>query len=63
MYPLKTPNNKPKLLSIEPTPVQVTALLKDFPINIVMKRVIAKIAIPKPTLFINSESIKLLTVG
>ena len=30
MYPLKKPNNNPKLLSIEPTPVQVIALLRDF---------------------------------
>ena len=44
-------------LSIDPTPVHVTALLKVFPIKIVMKRVIIKIAIPKPTLFIKSDSI------
>ena len=38
-YPLKIPNNIPKVLSIEPTPVQVTALPKAFPITIVKKSV------------------------
>ena len=52
-----------KTLSIVPTPVQVTALFKAFPSNIVKKRVNTKITTPRPTLFINSESIKLLTVG
>ena len=29
-YPLNIPNNNPKALSIDPTPVHVTALLKAF---------------------------------
>ena len=52
---LKKPNNNPKILSIEPTPVQVTALLKVFPIMIVIKSVKMKIVIPRPTLFTNSD--------
>ena len=56
MYPLKKPNNKPKVLSIEPTPVQVTALLNDFPAIIVMNKVQIKIMIPIPKLFINGDS-------
>jgi hypothetical protein len=43
--PLKKPNKKPNPLSIDPTPVQVTALLKVFPISIVIKSVKIKIAI------------------
>ena len=54
---------KPKLLSIEPTPVQVTALLSDLPMRIVIKSVKTKIITPKPTLLINSESIYSLTTG
>ena len=57
MYPLKKPNKNPKALSIDPTPVQVTALLNDFPISIVTKRVKINIATPKPILLINSDSI------
>ena len=63
IYPLKTPNNKPKLLSIEPKPVQVTALPKDFPNKIVMNKVKTKIVIPKPKLFMNSDSMQSLTIG
>ena len=44
-------------------PVQVTALLKVFPITIVTKRVKIKIAIPKPILFINSDCIYSLAIG
>ena len=33
IYPLKKPNKIPKPLSMDPTPVQVIALLKDFPIK------------------------------
>ena len=43
MYPLKIPKIKPKILSIEPTPVQVTALAKIFPITIVKNKVKIKI--------------------
>ena len=57
MYPLKIPNNKPKLLSTEPTPVHTTVLPTVFPISMVEKRVNANIAIPKPILLINSDSI------
>ena len=53
MYPLRKPNIKPKLLSTDPTPVQVTALLRDFPIRIVIKSVIENIPKPNPMLFIN----------
>ena len=34
---MKNPNNNPNVLSIDPTPVHVTALLKAFPITIVKK--------------------------
>ena len=51
--PLKKPKNKPNPLSIDPTPVQVTALLKVLPISIVIKRVSIKITIPNPKLLIN----------
>ena len=57
IYPLKNPNKKPKILSTEPTPVHVTALLNVLPTKIVKKSVKIKIATPKPTLFINSEFI------
>ena len=46
-----------KVLSMEPTPVQVTAFPKVFPITIVKKRVKTKIANPRPKLFINPDSI------
>ena len=47
----------PKILSIEPTPVHVTALPIDFPITIDKNRVRINIPAPRPTLFINSDSI------
>ena len=55
MYPLKKPNKKPNPLSIDPTPVHVTALLKVLPMSIIIKRVNMKIATPNPILFINSD--------
>ena len=36
---------------------QVIALPRDFPINITMNKDVMKITTPKPTLFINSDSI------
>jgi hypothetical protein len=63
MYPLKKPNKKPKALSIGPTPVQVTALPKDFPISIVIKSVNTNIATPNPTLLINGDSIYSAIIG
>jgi len=57
IYPLKNPNKKPKALSIDPTPVHVTALPNDLPMRIVIKSVKINIDIPNPTLLINSESI------
>jgi hypothetical protein len=63
MYPLKKPNIKPKLLSIDPTPVQITALPKVFPISIVEKRVKINIATPNPMLFTKSDLIYSLTIG
>ena len=39
IYPLKKPNKKPNPLSIEPTPVHVTVLLKVLPIKIIIKSV------------------------
>ena len=42
-------------MSIEPTPVQVTALLRDFPARIVRNIVIMNTTIPIPKLFINAE--------
>ena len=62
-YPLKKPNKNPNPLSIDPTPVQVTALLSDLPINIIKKKIKIKIAIHSPTLLINSDSIYSLTTG
>ena len=56
MYPLKKPNIKPNVLSIEPKPVQVTALLNDLPATIVKNIVQINIAIPIPTLLIKSDS-------
>ena len=47
----------PKILSIDPTPVQVTALPKALPTTIVKKSVKTNITTPKPTLFTNSDSI------
>ena len=44
-YPLKIPNKKPKVLSIEPTPVQVTALLKALPITISRNNVKIKLVV------------------
>ena len=44
-------------MSIEPTPVQETALLKVFPIIIIIKSVNIKIEIPKPKLFIKACSL------
>ena len=55
IYPLKKPKIKPNPLSIEPTPVQVTVLLKVFPTSIVINRVNINIATPSPTLFIKSD--------
>ena len=57
------PNNKPKVLSIEPTPVQVTALLKAQPKTIVKNNVKTKITTPIPTLLTKSDSIYSLTHG
>ena len=62
-YPLKKPNIKPNVLSIEPKPVHVTALLNDFPATIVKNIVQINKAIPKPTLLIKSDSIYSLTQG
>ena len=45
-----------KVLSIEPTPVQVKALLRPFPKRIVINNVRTNISTPRPTLFINSDS-------
>ena len=53
MYPLKKPKNSPKVLSIEPTPVQVTALLNALPITIIKNKVKINITIPRPTLLTN----------
>ena len=47
----------PKVLSIEPTPFQVTALLNVLPISIVKNNVKINITTPKPTLFKKSDSI------
>ena len=63
IYPLKKPNKNPKALSIEPTPVHLTALLIDFPITIVRNRVKIKIVTPKPILLIKSDSIYSLITG
>ena len=52
---MKKPNKRPNDLSIEPTPVQVTVLLTTLPNKIIEKRVKVNIAIPKPTLLINSD--------
>jgi hypothetical protein len=60
---LKTPKIKPKDLSIEPIPVQVTALLKDLPTSIRINKDKIKIKIPKPMLFKNSDSIYSETHG
>jgi hypothetical protein len=60
---LKKPKKKPNILSIVPTPVHVIVLLKVLPISIIIKRVKIKIAIPKPTLFIKSDSMYSLTIG
>ena len=46
----------PKLLSIEPTPVHVTALLSTFPRTIVKNNVHIKITIPIPALLTKSDS-------
>ena len=48
IYPLKKPKINPKDLSIEPTPVHVTARLKAFPITIVKNNVKINIVTPRP---------------
>ena len=65
IYPLKKPNKKPKALSIEPTPVQVTALPKAFPQQIekagvfsIVLECISKITAQKIT-----KSLKIPTIG
>ena len=44
----KKPNIKPKLLSMDPTPVHFTALPKAFPINIIKNNVTKNTPIPRP---------------
>ena len=62
-YPLKNPNIKPNVLSIEPKPVHVTALLNDLPATIVKNIVQMNIANPKPKLLIKSDSTYSFTQG
>ena len=61
--PLKNPKISPKLLSIDPNPVHVTARPSDFPKTIIEKSEKMKIKIPKPILFINSDSTYSVTQG
>ena len=56
-YPLKIPKIKPKVLSTEPRPDQVTALLIALPILIITKRETIYMKIPKPISAINFDSI------
>ena len=60
---LNNPKNKPNVLSIDPTPVQLIALPRLLPITIVKKRVKKKTNTPIPTLFINCDSIYSPTIG
>ena len=57
IYPLKIPKIKPKVLSTEPKPDQVTALPIAFPILIMIKSETIYIKIPKPISVINFDSI------
>ena len=52
---MKTPNIRPKDLSIDPTPVHVTARPMDLPKTIKKKSVKTKITKPKPTLLTKSD--------
>ena len=63
MYPLKKPKTRPKLLSTDPNPDQVTAFLIALLMLIIINRVTINIKIPKPISATNFDSMYSCTQG